>query len=121
MTEPLKFEAYLTGISTKVDGSITVRFNSQEMSGGEIGKVADHRNVFGWLYFYPNPEMPEDAEVPAEPAQKSDCKTPAERLRGVLYALFMKRQQEGSVQGVFQTFYGSVMEKVISHYKGKLE
>ena len=120
MSEPLKFPAILSGFATKVDGSITARFNSQEMNEDEIREVAKCRNLFGWLCFHPNEEEP-DMEPPLEPAQRNDCKSPSERLRDVLYALFMKRQQEGSVQGVFQTFYGSVMEKVISHYKSKLE
>lgn len=100
----------------KVDGSVKLVFETRELAGVDIAILADYRQKEGWLLFSPN-EMKE-ADVPDEKADSmTGQKTQAQRLRGVIYRLW---EQNGK-SGDSETYYRSMMEKVIEQLKDKLE
>ena len=47
---------------------------------------------------------------------EDNTKTPSKRLRNVLYRLYEKEDN-----GEFKDFYKSQMERIINHFKGKLD
>lgn len=47
-------------------------------------------------------------------------KTPSKRLRNVLYRIWEQEHSNNSVP-IFKDFYKTEMEKIITHYKGKLD
>lgn len=101
----------------KVDGSVKLEFETREMSGLESAILIDYRQHEGWLMFSPNNDLKE-ADVPDEKADSmTGQKTQAQRLRGVIYRLW---EQNGR-QGDSETYYKSMMEKVIDQLKEKLE
>lgn len=110
----IKLPSYLTGFSSKSDGSASIRFATQEISAEEFGLLKNNLNEFGWLTFRPNEYREED--MPTEDVEDKD-KTPSKRLRA---SLFVYWKQKGSV-GDFENFYRENMEKFINVVKAKLD
>lgn len=120
MMDKLTFPAILAGFSSKVDGSLTIRFNTQEMDAAEIAEVADCRNCFGWLHFWPNQEVEYD-EAPPDNAVRDEGKTPSQRLRDIMYALWRELQCQGLTNQTFEAYYQTQMAKIQEHYKAKID
>ena len=110
----IKMPAYLTGFSSKADGSASLRFATQEISGDEFGKLKDNLNEYGWLIFSPNEVRVED--LPVEDAEDKN-KTPSKRLRATLFVLWTQKGKSGD----FEVYYREQVEKVITHIKEKLD
>ena len=49
-----------------------------------------------------------------------DCKTPSQRLRGVLF-IYFKEQQKKGLKETFDTFYARHIEKLIEYVKAKID
>lgn len=111
----LKTQAILTGMSSLKDRSCSLRFSTQEMSTEDKVLFFDLQGAFGWLLFAP--EDVKEIEVPTEPPTDSR-KTPAQRLRGVLFRI---HEQRGGTEATFEPFYVGQMEEIISHFKAKLD
>jgi len=109
----MKLEAILDGCTPRKDGSMSLRFVTQEIPNNEKGAIIEFLNRFGWLLFITDPDF---EEVPTQ-APENDLKSPSERLRSVIYC---KWKQDGGV-GDFNQFYRETMEKFISHVKSKLD
>jgi len=109
----IKTAATLTGIASKVDGSLSLRFGTQELSPQAKLALFEMQNTFGWLLFcYENTSV----ELPKEPVEDKS-KTPSKRLRAVLYKLFAQTGQAGD----FEVWYRNEMERIIDHFKSKLD
>ena len=111
----VELPAILSGVSSRKDGSYSVKFDTREL-GQDAAMLFAQMNKEGWLLFAPN-ELTE-ADVPDEKADSmTGQKTQAQRLRGVIYRLW---EQNGS-KGNSEEYYRSVMEGLIDQLKGKLE
>lgn len=106
--------AILTGITHKVDKSLSVRFTTNELDHDEKIKISEHHMTMGWLLFAENPVQEE--EIPKENSDVSP-KTQSERLRNVLFVLWNQKGKEGE----FKDFYRTKTEEVITHFKNKLD
>lgn len=71
----------------------------------------------GWLAFGTNEN---ELEIPKERAE-IDKKSQSERLRNVLYVLYMQETKKGKNLGLFETFKDESYEKFITYIKGKLD
>ena len=49
----IKLEAYLSGFSSKSDGSASVRFTTQELTPEQFAELKKYLNEFGILTFKP--------------------------------------------------------------------
>ena len=109
--------AQLTGISTRADNSIGIRFvtSTEIINKDELVTLLSFNHAMGWLLFRENAFKDED--VPAGDATDSR-RTPSQRLRGVLYRVF---EATGKPKGEFNQWYLNEMERIIDHYKGKLD
>ena len=108
--------AQLTGISTRADNSIGMRFTTckEVLDKDELVTLFSYNHQIGYLLFRENAFNDED--IPAGDAQ-DDRKTPSQRLRGVLYRVF---ETTGKPKGEFNQWYLNEMERIIDHYKDKL-
>lgn len=103
-------------ISTKKDGSVKLVIETREMPPNEMSVVFGLRNTEAWAVFAPNKVQEND--VPTTQADAGvGTKTPAQRIRAVLYRLW---EQSGK-QGEFETYYAAKMERLIDQLKEKLE
>jgi hypothetical protein len=116
MAKTFQCPAQITGISTKADRSLSIRLTTdREMSAEEAVLLMSYVQQSGWFLFRANEFTDED--VPAGDARDSR-KTPSQRLRGVLYRVF---ELTGKTKGEFDSWYVGEMERIIDHYKAKLE
>jgi len=111
--------AVVEKISTKVDGTITIGISTQELDPTQAGQVFGLRGQFCKVLLSDSnithlEEELIDQEVMASGKKN---KTPSQRLRNALFVLF---EQKGT-DIEFEQFYTNEMEKIISHYKSKLE
>lgn len=100
----IELPAQFDNISLRKDGSISLKFESRELSAEELFTVLQFRNTDGWVLFSQNKEM-KAPDIEAE----LDTKSPSERLKNALYVRFMDKK----VNGTFRTYYEQQMEKVI--------
>lgn len=101
----------------KIDRSVRLEFETRELSGMEIGILADSRQTEGWLVFSSNDDIKEE-DIPDEKADPMmGSKTQAQRVRAVLYRIW---EQQGK-KGDFESYYKSATEKIIEQLKEKLD
>jgi hypothetical protein len=111
----VQFPAQLQNLTTKVDGSIKVTIETQELNGQDMADLFAYRNLLGYVTFTPNAES--IVEVPKENVGDMG-KSPAQRLRGVLFVAW---QQSDKKFDTFQQYYDIQMERIINQIKDRLD
>ena len=106
---PATFDAY----SSRADGSLGLRFSTQEINASHLADIHAHARLFGWLLFSENDVQ--SGDVPKEEAYEH--KTPSKRLRDVLFVL----HHQHALAGDFEVFYREKMEKFIEMVKSELD
>lgn len=110
----MTLQVVLTGASSRVDGSLGLRFATPELTAKEKADFFELQNRNLKMLLQP---------IDCEPAQlkevkgQFDTKTPSQRLRAVLFILWKQIGQTGE----FEDFYRNEMETIINIYKNKLE
>lgn len=117
-SKTITFPADVLSIKTRVDGSLAITLNTQELNPEDVGVIYGFRTEHVSCALKSGVfEDNEIADIP-EPAKEFDAdKTPSQRLRAVLFVY----HQQNKAQVDFDTFYRAEIEKIINHYKGKLE
>lgn len=110
----IKLAAYFQGYASKVDGSASLRFTTQELAPDDFAEFAKNLNGLGWLLFVP--QDTKEIEIPKERIE-DDRKSPSERLYSVLY-VYWKQQK---VEEPFDVWRIKQMEKFITAIKAKLK
>jgi hypothetical protein len=105
------------GIRSLKDGSLSITFETQEISPGKVGEVYALRNKIAYLYISANQiTMPEQKMIDTmEPEMVG--KSPSLRLRNVL---FVAHGQNAEGYSDFDSYYKAKMELIISTYKSNL-
>ncbi len=111
----IKLPAYLTGFSSRSDGSAGVRFATQELDEKDFIELKRGLNNFGWLVFKENDIKADD--IPDEQADES--KKPSQRLRSVLYVFWQQNRRQEFPD--FEVYYRTKMEEIITSVKSKLD
>jgi len=107
--------ATLTSLRLTADKCLSIGFHTQELSPADKLEAIKYHQQTGWLLFRENEFN--DADAPDVDAP-DDSKTPGQRLRGVLYRVF---ETTGRQKGEWGAWYCTEMERIITHYKGKLD
>lgn len=112
----VQFPCQLQTLTTKVDGSIKVTLETQELSGQDMAELFSYRNLLGYVTFTPNLETRID--VPETPVE-DNSKSPSQRMRAVLFVMF---EQSGKKKfDTFAQFYDVNMERLINQLKDRLD
>ena len=114
MKPPIETAAIFTGLTSKVDRSLSLRFTTPEVTPEIAAVYFNYLQTSGYLLFSPNQFSEKD--IPDKDAP-DDGKSPATRLRNVLYVLYKQKCEDGSD---FESYYRSQMERMIEHFKAKL-
>ena len=110
----LEVSAIITGVRSKVDGSLGLSMTTPELTPEEKAEFMRLQGVNLIALFSPLDEK----DAPKYVVDKEiETKTPSNRLRNTLYVLW---EQEGA-RGEFDEFYKNKMEKFIDAIKDKLE
>lgn len=111
--------AQLEGVRTRKDRTLSLSFGTQEISPDKMGQLMTMNQSVCFLAVKPDPFSKEETNLIAD--LKADielqAKTPAQRLRGVLFRLW---EQQGDTED-FTTYYEREMHKITEHFKSKLE
>ena len=107
--------AILTRVGSLKDGGLSLGFATQEMSNADKVTAFEFIHQFGWLLFKENEFTIEDI-----PKEDTDVfgESPSRRLRNVFF-VWWKQLPEPKAD--FETFYKHQMEKLIEHFKEKLD
>ena len=106
--------ACLDDYKERKDNSSWLKFDTRELTEEEVLILRRFRNCEGWLLFSEN-EINKD-DIPEQDAEV-DVKTPAQRLRSVL---FVRWKQLGEPE-TFKIYYDKAVEHFINNVKSKLE
>ena len=104
-------------LSTRQDNTVVVKFGTQEMESSEAGKLFHFRNKYCKLLLTDDNISELESELVAASAIKSSKqKTPSQRMRAVLFRVF----EQTGLEIDFEQYYVTEMERIIEHYKSKL-
>jgi hypothetical protein len=92
-----------------------LRVETQELQDEEKLVLIKFNGKFGHFLFKEN--VFQESDIPTEDIEDK-TKTPAKRLRAVLYRLF---EQTGGKKTEFEPFYREKMEKLIDQIKARLD
>lgn len=105
-------------LKTRQDGTVTVAFSTQELDSSKGGELFQLRGKYcKALFSDTNISNLEEEIIDKEKiVNVKKNKTESQRLRGVLF-----RYWETLDTVEFEQFYKTEMDKIINHYKSKLE
>jgi len=112
--------AILKSHRSKVDGTVDIVYETNEITPEQMAGVHENRGKFGYVAFKENPfdsqekELLESLESDYDDGKKSD----SQRLRGVLYRLWEKTPEGYEDFNLYKKFK---MSKIINHYKKLLD
>ena len=111
--QAIKLEAIFTGFSSRVDGSLSFRGSTPELSVPEKVAMMSLQGVLAEVLIYPKEEKNVDV---VDVTTGLEHKTPSQRMRAVLFLLW----KEAKTDEPFETFYGRRMQAIIEWLKTKL-
>jgi hypothetical protein len=108
----------LNKIKSMSGNSWRIEFDTQDnISSEAIKRFADLKDKLGWMTVNIHQIEPEDIVDLPKIEQPVKKKSKSLQLRNVLYRLW-----EQGLKGLeFEDFYNETMDKLINHYKNKLE
>lgn len=123
------FEGGIGNIMTKADKSLKITLHTQELNPEQVGNLFAIQNIPGYVVVSTMPVSQEtiDTVESATIDREFEHKTPAQRLRNVLYVLWEKERPteiNGDGQPVFiefDVYYKRKMTTIINHLKSKLD
>lgn len=111
--------AQLDGYQRRKDKTVSLRFITQEKTSGEIADIDSMVDAFGIVYFRGQEKINQD-EIDELDTVELDLydepKSQSQRLRNVLFKVWKIEEQ-----GTFKEFYRHETERIIQHYKNKLD
>lgn len=112
--------AILESFRSLKDKSFKVTFDTQELTPEQLAGIAVNIDKFGYLAFKETPFKDKEREIieQLEPDYNDTGKTPSQRLRAVLYRCW---EQNSESYADFNLYYQFHLEKIITHYKNKLD
>lgn len=111
--------AIIEGVSTRKDRTVRVTFGTQELTPASAAQLFSMANQYAYVAIkteeFLSDEMAalDDLSTEGEPNR-----TPSKRLRSVLYVNW-KQDAEGYED--FRNYYLYKMERIIEHFKGRLD
>lgn len=113
---PAQLESY----RSLKDRTLKITFETNELNPQDLLGIAENLNSFGYLAFKKEPFKEEERLTieQLEADYEDKAKTPSKRLRGVLYRNY---EQNNDGFDSFVRYYDHHLEKIINHFKSKLE
>lgn len=112
--QSIQTNAQITGIRSKVDGSLGLSVNTPELSSSEKVAFMNLQNLNVKMTIEPTDDKPTET---LKVSKGIDGKSPSQRLYNVIFVYY---KQVKSVED-FDVFYKRHIESVIDQYKARLE
>ena len=119
MNQILQLPAIITSVATKLDCiKITLDTNGNPPASSIVQMIDYQRGgVAGWFTFNVHQIQPEDI-LDLPPLPRTEKKTKSQQLRAVLYRIW---EQDKQGYDKSDEHYNMMMDKLINHYKDKLD
>lgn len=117
MGRKFTISAILDGVTPRKDGSLTLRFVTQEVSKDDMVVAMEYYQSMGHLLFSEN-EI-EVSDIPKGNAYLDNGKSPSKRLRDRMF-VFYKEKQIGDLEN-FEKWYERQLEQVGQQYLERLD
>ena len=108
----------IESIATRKDKTLKVTIGTQEMSPNQASDIFQLNQSFCYIGLKVEPFTQSEEVLIGGLKSEINQRTPSQRLRSIFYKLY---EQDDKGYKDFGTFYASEMEKLIEHYKGKIE
>lgn len=109
----------LQPISRRKDRSVLLKFETRELYPEEVLTMMSMEGEEGWLLFSSNNDIKEE-DIPDTNAE-IESKSQSQRIKAVLYKLYMSETAKSTYIGTFENYYKIKTEKYIEHLKSKLD
>ena len=114
----LIFPGTIERIASRVDGSLALTISTQEMGADDAGRLFQLRGKYcKAMLTDDNISVLEEEMLSATAIVGTKKKTQSARLRGVFFRL----HEQSGLAIPFDDFYNAEMEKIIIHFKSKLQ
>lgn len=111
--------AIVQSIRTLVDGGCKLDIVTRELLPNEMTELFSLKNCEGWLLFKSDPiNLNEIKEIPEEPLEKFQKKSPSQRLHDRLFVYYKATHQDTKK---FNDFYINVLESLGQQYLDKIK
>lgn len=110
----IRFNGEISSITAKKDRSVGLRLNTPELTATVKAELMELQGINIDVFIKPLDTAPDDIVTVDTDL---NAKSSSQRLRGVLFVLW---KQLGEKED-FNNYYQGVMEKIINHFKEKLE
>jgi hypothetical protein len=112
--------AGLDGYRSLKDQTLKLTFETGEMSPEQMANIHFSLNKVGYLAFSPDPFASHELEeIDKLKVEYDDTgKSPSKRLQAVFFRIW---EQKPEGYKIFNDFYNAQMEKLITHFKNKLD
>lgn len=119
----LKAPSQITKVQTLADRTLKLDVHvNRELSAEDELELMRLRQKEGWLVFSINDDI-QESDIPTDPVE-SNHKTPAQRLHNVLAVYKQKldkAKNKVSTATEIRIFYENQIERLIEHYKQKIQ
>ena len=109
----------LNPISRRKDKSVKLSYETRELNAEETMLLMSMEGEEGWLMFSTNNNIKEE-EIPQEDADLGG-KTQSQRMKAVLYKLYIQDTESKIFVGSFESYYKDRMEKLLEMLKAKIK
>ena len=117
--KPTQVQGNISKMTVKSGGSVKIEFETQQNVSGDIIKYfSEQIDKYGWITHNSHQIEAEDIVDLPPLAKEPEKKSPSTRLRAVFYRLW---QQNSENYSEADEYYKDKMEKLIEHYKEKLD
>lgn len=108
----------IQSIRTLVDGGCKLDIVTRELSPDEMTMLFGLKNKEGWLLFKDNPIVESEvANIPDEPMDEFDKKSPSQRLRDRMFVFYKKTHKDTKE---FKTWYANTLDAIGNQYLDKM-
>lgn len=122
MSEIIIFGAIIDGVASRKDKTLTIRIGTQELPPDKAGQLFGLQNASVYVAIKVEDFGQEEREaleaLKADEMEAGGGKTLSQRLRHALYRLWQQKP-EGYTDS--NSHYIAKMEKIIQHFKDKLD
>lgn len=122
----MQIPSEITKVTTMSNDSVRLQVDTQEnLTPQAQAMIFGYKGKLG-VFAFAHSEIElkkEDLDVPKYTASEDEKKTPSQRLRAVLYLLWKQRGKKDLFNNECdsETYYRQEYEKIIEHYKSKLD
>lgn len=117
--KPIIIPAIIEGVTTRRDKTLKITIGVNELPPEKAGAILSLQNEFAYIAIKKDDFGKEELErIETLKADLDDSKkTASQRLRGVLFRVW----EQGNTNQSFETYYIGEMERIIKHFKTKIQ